>query len=223
MRRILIPLIFGFGGFAILAGLGAWQLQRLAWKESILAEMNALLADEPRTLTQATDPMYVRFAPIRMSGRTTGDEVHVLQSTGQGAGYRLISAFEAEDGQRILLDEGFIASAEKDAARAPRDLTVLGNLHWPDDTDSYTPAPDREKNIWYGRDVVAISEALQTQPVFVVLREVEVGEAVAVPLPLDTSGIPNNHLGYAVQWFGLAAVWLGMTLYLLWRTRSRTD
>lgn len=223
MRRILIPLIFGFGGFAILAGLGAWQLQRLAWKESILAEMNALLADEPRTLTQATDPMYVRFAPIRMSGRTTGDEVHVLQSTGQGAGYRLISAFEAEDGQRILLDEGFIASAEKDAARAPRDLTVLGNLHWPDDTDSYTPAPDREKNIWYGRDVVAISEALQTQPVFVVLREVEVGEAVAVPLPLDTSGIPNDHLGYAVQWFGLAAVWLGMTLYLLWRTRSRTD
>jgi surfeit locus 1 family protein len=39
---------------------------------------------------------------------------------------------------------------------------------------------------------------------------------------VDTSGIPNDHWGYAVQWFSLAAVWLGMTAYLLWRIRQRT-
>jgi surfeit locus 1 family protein len=41
-------------------------------------------------------------------------------------------------------------------------------------------------------------------------------------LPVDTQGIPNNHLNYAVTWFSLAAVWAGMTLLLLWRIRQRT-
>ena len=44
-----------------------------------------------------------------------------------------------------------------------------------------------------------------------------------MPLPVTTEGIPNNHLGYAVQWFGLALVWAGMTLFLLWRTARRTE
>jgi surfeit locus 1 family protein len=42
------------------------------------------------------------------------------------------------------------------------------------------------------------------------------------PMPVDTSGIPNDHMNYAITWFSLAAVWLGMTAYLLWRIRQRT-
>jgi surfeit locus 1 family protein len=43
-----------------------------------------------------------------------------------------------------------------------------------------------------------------------------------VPVPVDTSSIPNDHWGYAIQWFLLAATWAGMTVFLLWRIRSRT-
>ncbi|MFM7446577.1 MAG: SURF1 family cytochrome oxidase biogenesis protein, partial [Tabrizicola sp.] len=46
------------------------------------------------------------------------------------------------------------------------------------------------------------------------------GDGIA-PMPVDTSGIPNNHWGYAIQWFLLAATWAGMTLFLLWRIRTR--
>jgi surfeit locus 1 family protein len=43
------------------------------------------------------------------------------------------------------------------------------------------------------------------------------------PLPVDTSGIPNDHLNYAITWFSLAALWMGMTLYLLWRIRRKPN
>ena len=55
----------------------------------------------------------------------------------------------------------------------------------------------------------------------VVAREVTPSEGLQ-PLGVTTSGIPNDHLQYAGTWFSLAAVWLGMTGYLLWRIRQRT-
>ena len=223
LRRFIGPLIIGISGTVVLASLGVWQLQRLEWKEGILAEMDALLTGEPRPLRDAVDPKIVRFAPVRVSGTTTGEEIHVLQATGQGAGYRLVSAFETAENGPILLDEGFITSVAKTDERPPRNLTIVGNLHVPDDVTSSTPAPDPAANIWYGRDLTEMAAALGTDPTYVVVRTVESGEPVAEPLPLDTSGVANNHLGYAVQWFGLALVWAGMTLFLLWRTAKRKE
>ena len=68
-----------------------------------------------------------------------------------------------------------------------------------------------------------MAEVLGTEPVLVIAREVSVNDPPATPLPVTTEGIPNNHLGYAVQWFGLALVWAGMTLFLLWRTARRQN
>ena len=57
----------------------------------------------------------------------------------------------------------------------------------------------------------------------VVAREVA-GDAQGIaPVPVGTGTIPNDHLEYAVTWFSLAAVWAGMTGFLLWRIRQRTD
>ncbi len=223
VRRFIGPLIIGVSGTVVLASLGFWQLQRLEWKEGVLAEMDALLTGAPQNLAVAVTPEVVRFTAVAVSGETTGEEIHVLQATGQGAGYRLISVLETEEAGRILLDEGFISSGAKEDVRTSRMLRVIGNLHIPDDVDSSTPVPDQARNIWYGRDVSQMAEALGTEQIYVVVRSVEDGQAVASPLPLDTSGIANNHFGYAVQWFGLALVWAGMTLFLLWRTAKRED
>jgi surfeit locus 1 family protein len=65
-----------------------------------------------------------------------------------------------------------------------------------------------------------MAAALGTEPVLIVART-DTGDGIT-PLPVDTAGIPNNHLNYALTWFCLAAVWLGMTLLLLWRIRRRT-
>ena len=64
--------------------------------------------------------------------------------------------------------------------------------------------------------------ALGTEPVLIVARAMTPADPVAVPLPVTSAGIPNDHLEYAATWFSLAAVWIGMTGFLLWRIRRRT-
>jgi surfeit locus 1 family protein len=102
-------------------------------------------------------------------------------------------------------------------------VTVTGNLHWPDEVDRWTPEPDLSEGLFFARDVPAMAAALGTEPVLVIARAVEGTAPRAQPLPVTAEGIPNDHLGYAIQWFGLAAVWAGMTVWLLWRIRRRQE
>ncbi len=224
MRRILFPLILGLAGVAILVGLGLWQLQRLEWKEGVLARIEAQMSAEPGPLpAEGSSSEAGKYQPVSVTGRTVGPELHMLTGmTGLGPGYEVITVFETSEGRRILLDRGFVPEAAKDAPRPPVSLTVAGNLHWPEEARSNTPLPDLGRNIWFARDVPAMAAHLGAEPVLVVARRVT-GDAQGItPVPVGTAGIPNDHLGYALTWFSLAAVWAGMTAYLLWRIRQRT-
>ncbi len=221
MTRFLAPLLFGVLGTALLVALGLWQLARLEWKEAMLAEIEARIAEPAGPLPERADPARDRFLPVRIEGRFDTGELHVLVSQkGTGAGYRIIAPFETAAGRRVMVDRGIVPVPEKDAPRAPGAATVTGNLHWPDEVDRWTPEPDPDAGIWFARDVSRMAEALGAEPVLVIARDVSLPGAA--PLPVSTEGIPNDHLEYAVTWFGLAAVWLGMTLWLLWRIRRRT-
>lgn len=221
-RRMILPLLFGLAGTAVLIALGMWQLQRLAWKEGVLSRIEARLHDAPVALPENPDPEADKYLPVTVSGRFTGPEIDVLASRKQvGAGYRVIAAFKTEPGRLILVDRGFLPVDHRDARRETTAATVTGALHWPDETDSYTPPPDRKTGIWFARDVPALAAALGTEPVLVVASS-DTGDGIE-PLPVDTAGIPNDHLQYAITWFSLAVVWLGMTVLLLWRIRRRTD
>lgn len=222
-RRMIFPILVGLVGTVILISLGVWQVQRLAWKEAIIAEIDDRIAAAPVALPAAPDPARDRFLPVTASGTITDAEIDVLVSVkGAGPGYRIVSAFDTDDGRRILLDRGFVVDGRKDEPRPAVRATVTGNLHWPDEVDRFTPAPDLGRNIWFARDVPAMAATLGTEPVMIVLRDTSEPDPPATPLPVDTSGIPNDHLEYAGTWFGLAAVWVGMTLFLLWRIRQRT-
>lgn len=221
MRRYLFPLILGVLGCAILISLGVWQLHRLAWKESMLADIHRSIEGAPVPLPAAVDPS-MKYLPVTVSGTTTGQEIDVLSGTREsGGGYQIVSTLVTDDGRRILLDRGFVDQDHKRDPRPPVRLDVVGNLHWPQEKGSATPAPNLDQNIWFARDVPAMAKALGTEPVLVVAAEVR-GDAQGVePIPVAIEGIPNNHLSYAVQWFMIAAVWAGMTVALIWRIRQR--
>lgn len=220
-RRMILPLLFGLVGTVILISLGLWQVQRMQWKEGILADITARIAAAPVALPATPDPEADRYLPVTVTGRFTGQTLRVLVSRKEiGAGVRIIEAFQTKDGRRVLVDRGFLPDADKNRALTVTNATVTGNLHWPQETDSFTPPPDLKTGLWYARDVVAMARALETEPTFLVARE-PTGDGIEA-MPVDTSGIPNDHWGYAVQWFSMAAVWLGMTVYLLWRIRQRT-
>lgn len=222
MRRILFPLIIGLTGFAILIALGTWQMQRLSWKRAVLMQIETRISADPVPLPAAPDPGRDLYLPVTVSGSIAGEELHVLVSIKRvGPGFRIIAPLITDDGRRILLDRGFVRAEAKDAARQTGAVTVTGNLHWPNETDGFTPPPDPAANTWFARDVAAMAAALDTEPLLLVART-PTGPGVT-PLPVDTAGIPNDHLQYAITWFSLALIWAAMTAYFLWRTRARAE
>ena len=224
MRRYIFPVLLGLIGIAILLSLGFWQVRRLAWKEALLADINARIGSTPVQIATLPppDPARDQYLPVIIDGRTTGQELLVLSGKkGVGAGFEVIDAFETPEGRRVLLDRGFIPEDMRDAARPAIRLTGTGNLLWPNDSDSYTPPPDTKTGLWFARDVAGMAKALGTEPLLVVLKSAAGDTQGAEPRPVDTSSIPNDHLNYAITWFSLAAVWAGMTGFLLWRIRQR--
>jgi len=220
-RAMIAPFLFGLVGAAILISLGIWQVQRLAWKQDVLAGIEARIGAVPVPVPEAPTPEADRYLPVEVTGRLGEEEVHVLVSRKQfGAGYRIITSLDTGS-RRFLLDRGFVADEDKSAPRALHDVTVIGNLHWPDDRNSSTPANDQAGNIWFARDIPALAEQLQTEPVLIIARS-DTGDGIE-PLPVDTAAIPNDHLQYAITWFSLAAVWLGMTAFLLWRIKRHAS
>lgn len=222
--RSIWAILLGVVGCAILVALGVWQVQRLAWKEAVLAEIEARIGGDPVAIPALPDPARDRYLPVRLTGTVGAEELDVLTGLKNvGAGYRVIAPFETEDGRRILLDRGFVPEAEKDSPRGGQAMTVEGNLHWPEESDSFTPEPDLGRNIWFARDVPAMAEALGTEPIMVIARATSEDPPETRPMPVTTEGIPNDHLEYAITWFSLAVVWLGMTALWLWRITRRPD
>lgn len=220
MARFIIPLIFGLAGTLVLIGLGTWQMQRLEWKETILADIEARILAAPVELPAEPDMVSDRYLPVQVTGELGDPAIRVLVSQKQvGAGYRIIRPMEV-DGRRIMVDLGFLPIQSPTPPAGPDPVSVTGNLHWPDEVDSYTPEPDPAADIWFARDLPRLAAHLETEPVLVVARQTNLPQGPLTPLPVDTSGIPNDHLGYAVTWFGLALVWVMMTATLLWRMRK---
>lgn len=220
MNRALFFFIIGLGGAGILVSLGVWQVQRLEWKEGVIAEIEARINDAPVALPAAPDPERDAYLPVEAEGRLIGDTIRVLVSQKDvGAGYRLITALDTGGGQ-VLLDRGFVPTGQAEVETPTAPLTVTGNLQWPQEIDSFTPEPDLANNIWFARDVPALAEALGTEEILIVARNVSGDASGVTPLPVDTSRIPNDHLQYAITWFSLAAIWLAMSSLFMRRRRG---
>ena len=224
MGRMISVAVFGAVGVAILVSLGVWQVQRLGWKQGVLAEIEASISAAPVALPDLPDPEAHGYLPVTVTGQIGEDTVRVLVSQrGVGAGYRLISALETGAGRRVMVDRGVLPVAGDLPPPPEGAVTVTGNLHWPAERDGFTPENDLTENIWFARDVAALAAHLGTEPVLVIARDLDPAEPGVTPLPVTTEGIPNDHLNYAITWFLLALVWLGMTVFLLWRIRHRPD
>ena len=219
MQRMVAPLLIGLIGAAILLGLGIWQMQRLVWKQAMLAEISAMLVQPPVPLPAKVDAAHDRYRGVVVQGLFTGEAVFKLDSLkDQGPGKRVIAVFQLTDGRRVLVDRGLWLDDTEAHPGQPHAEAVAGNLDWPRETDSFTPVPDAKTGLWFARDVPAMAAALKTEPTLIVARG-PTGDGI-IPLPVDTSAIPNDHWQYAMTWFSLAAVWLGMTGFWLSRIRQ---
>jgi surfeit locus 1 family protein len=206
--------------FAILCGLGVWQLERLQWKLALIATVNGHMKAAPVTLNEITAlPVdEAQYRRVTLHGQFEHvKEAYVFTTDASGAPvYHVLTPFLTDAGKTLMVDRGAVPKEKLDpasraAGNGAGETAVTGVWRAPDAPGLFTPSPDIAHRVWYARDVAGIAAADQvsiSDPVLI--------EADATPNP---GGLPrggqtvvsfrNEHLSYAVTWFGLAIVLLG--------------
>jgi surfeit locus 1 family protein len=210
--------------FALLIGLGVWQLQRLQWKEGLLAAIDRSLHAVPLRIDGRLDVLEGPPMPYqRVVGRGAFDyskESYLFASDRQGnPGYHVVVPFKLVNGEVFLVDRGYVPKEKLDpSTRKPGQAaglqTVVGLTRVSDGPGPFTPLPDLAHRIWYSRDAEAIAKAGGIR-----LAYPGMIDADATPNPggwpkggQTIIDIPNNHLQYAITWFLMAAALLGVYL-----------
>lgn len=239
-RRLLPAAVATLVAFSILVGLGVWQLERLAWKESLVAQVEARIHQAPVALPPEADWSQIDFANdeyrrVTTQGRFRHDlEVQVYALVDQepdgsgGPGYWVVTPLGLPDGAFVLVNRGFVPLERKDPASRPEGqvdglVTVTGLLRLPEEAALFTPANDAAADSWYVRDPEAIASAKELVRVAPFLID---ADSSANPGGLPRGGLtriafPNRHLEYALTWFGLAASLLGVFAAYAWGRRRR--
>jgi surfeit locus 1 family protein len=215
---------------AVLIALGTWQVHRLQWKTDLIATIEARRDAPPATLPQDFDADALAdldFLRVSITGQFQHDgEMLLLARPRKGRpGTRIVTPFTVDGGPVILVDRGWVPVAAEDASRRAEGqiagaTTVEGFLRVPSGGNAFMPANEPERNAWYimDPDAMAAHAGVPPQPVYV-----EAGEAEN-PGGLPIGGRPvatiaNNHLQYAVTWYGFAVVLL--VVYVFFRRGER--
>jgi surfeit locus 1 family protein len=230
---VLDATIFTLVGVAILIGLGIWQLDRKAWKEDLIQMTTSRLSASPGNLPPREDWPRLKqasdeFRRVTFSAEFINDKEALVYTAGSalrpdvnGPGYWVFTPARLPGGSIIVVNRGFVPSDRKDAATRPQgaltgSVDIVGVMRWPEARGLFTPADEPNNNLWYLRDhrlMAAEKEWGAVAPFYID------AEAPQAPGGLPSVGklvleLPNNHLQYALTWFGLA---LGLAgVYVTW-------
>lgn len=209
-------------GLAILVSLGTWQLQRLQWKEALLAKLAANAAAAPVTLSDVTalaatggDPELVR---VHLRVTYLHDQAKLMMATFEGGpGWTIITPAVTADGEAVLVDRGRVPVDAKDKFDRPsgeNDITGVIRTH--NRRGPFEPDNDPAKDLWYTWDIPALVAATtfpaEAKPYPYVVQLLGAEGQPLLPRPEEPrANLANNHLGYAITWFGLALTLLGVS------------
>lgn len=219
-KGLVGPTALVVAGLAVLVGLGVWQLKRLEWKEGLIARIETRTKSPPITLAEATaiartgrDPSYYR---VRVDGRFHhAKELYLYAVTDEGFGWHVITPLETVNGERVLVDRGFVPDELKDPSKRPLGqvenvATVTGVVRSPEVQGLFIPDNDPKANRWFWRDLNGMARSVFPGGTIEVAPFFLEAEKNDIPGGWPRGGqtrleIPNNHLQYAITWFLLAA------------------
>ena len=240
-RSLIGPGIVVLVGVAFLMSLGLWQMERLGWKQDLLAKVEARIHQPATSTPDETDWGKIDFEHDEYRHvQATGAFRHDLEvqayalidsepNGGGGPGYWVITPLVMADGATILVNRGFVPLDKRSPTTRPQGqvdglVTVTGLLRTPEQAGMFTPANDAAKDTWFNRDPAAIGTAkglLRVAP-FLIDADSTPNEG-GLPLGGQTRiTFPNRHLEYALTWFGLAGTLLVFFLAYAW-TRLRRN
>ncbi len=237
-RRALTPGSLALGAamlvaFALLIALGTWQVHRRAWKLDLIARVNARIeavaipapgpSDWPDLTATNAEYRHVNASGVFLNDR----ETEVLAVTALGSGYWVLTPLRTARGFTVLVNRGFVPAdlrlpTAHLSGEIAGDTTVTGLLRITEPKGTLIESNDPGSNQWYSRDVVAIAAARGLGPVAPYFIDAD-----ATPNPgrypvggLTVVAFPNNHLVYALTWFGLAALLAAAAVRMVVRGRA---
>lgn len=219
LRRLLWPGLMTLIMLAVLLGLGTWQVQRLHWKLGILAQIAHAEAAPPVPLSGEPGP----FTKVQVTGRlrddlsaTYGADVRDTP-TGPVLGTQLIEPLERANGDALLVDRGWIPDKlPHPVPTSEGDVTLQGYIHPGDQPGLFSATDSPATRQFYTLDPSAIGQALGLSHVapFVLIV---MGSKPPAGYPDPAQYLPrppNNHLSYAITWYGLAVALV--VIFVVW-------
>jgi surfeit locus 1 family protein len=231
-RGLLLPGLFAILGLAILLGLGIWQLERKAWKEALIATLQQRLAAQPQALPPPPtrvilDPSTAEFRRVRFraeflpgtqpDGRDREARVYTggsaLRDDIKSPGYFAFAPARLADGTIVVVNRGYVADPRPTAATAPSRLPedavdMTGVMRWPERPGWFDITYSAADDLWFVRDHRAMAARLgwgEVAPFYIELEASTPAAGSPRPGALRVN-LPNDHLQYALTWYGLAAV-----------------
>lgn len=209
-------------GLTVLLGLGTWQIQRLQWKTALIAEIEAGLDAPPLLLDGGGNPK--AYQPVLLTGSIDAGNVLFQGSYARKnlPGTLLLQVFESRDGRHWLLERGWIpedaiGAARKGVFAISGEQEIEAVARPPKARGPFTPEDNLQTGRLYAEDIETLAGflGLPLEPLVLVQKS-------SLPSPQGWDGLPqlnppradlpNNHLGYVVTWYGLAAALLGVFL-----------
>jgi surfeit locus 1 family protein len=233
-----------FGVFAVAAicmflALGTWQLERKAWKEALIATLDARLTAPPAPLPARerwggldapTDEfrrvvLRAEFLPGREGRVYTGGSG--LRDDIKAPGYFAFAPARLAGGGVVVINRGYVANAHPDGSLRPLALPegpteLVGVLRWPEAPGAFAAAHSEREDLWFVRDPPAMAAAYgwgEVAPFYIEQEAPMPAGGVPRPAPLKLN-LRNEHLQYALTWYGLAAV-LAVAFGVWVRSRRR--
>lgn len=209
-------------GFEALA---VWQVQRLGWKQDLIARVEQRLSAEPVAPPTAEVGKPDEYRRLKLQGRFEPGEVLVQANTVLGGGYWVLAPLRLADGRAVLVNRGFVPPEQRASIKAPDgNVELTGLLRLTEPNGGPLRANDPAAGRWYSRDVAGIAAQLKlVGPVapFFVDEAAHPAQPPRWPRPgLTVVRFANNHAVYAATWAALA-VMAAAAAGWLWREERR--
>jgi cytochrome oxidase assembly protein ShyY1 len=235
--------IFTLLTLALLIGLGVWQLQRRVEKHALIAQLTERLAAAPEALPlsaqwSALTPARDEFRRVRFSATYESRPDAMVYSSGSairddvsGPGTWAFLPVRLSTGETIVINAGFVQNTMQDRAQQDRavvrlvtgaPVTLTGYIRFPESAGALTPRENIAKRLWFTRDHLPIARALGwgvVAPFYIDLETPLPENGIPKPGPLEVH-LKDDHLQYAITWFGLAGAVL-IAFGLWWRGQRR--
>jgi surfeit locus 1 family protein len=228
---LLIPAISTLAGLVVLIGLGVWQLERKTWKEALIARLERRLAAVPVALLPPDEwprltPEGSEFLRVTVRVQFQGTRDALLYTSGsplrddvKSPGYFVFAPGRLSSGAQVVVNRGYVPGPGYPSPSG--ELEIVGVLRWPEAPSWFVSDHDSAGAIWFVRDPRKMAQVRswgQVAPFYVEQES-----------PVQPGGLPhpsslvvrlrNDHLQYALTWFGLAGVLAA--IFMLWFARWR--